>query len=530
MWRTVGGNQAPAYEVREAQRHDVVEQVEVTGTVVPVNEVELAFERAGRVIGIAGEVGTPVRSGDVVASLSGDDERARVGSAQAALERARGALASAQATLDDLRQGATPEELAVARTTLENAKSSVVLIEKKQQAALDSLYAQAPNDIQKAYTAVDSAIHTHTAPLFRDPLSNNPQLDFLTSNLQAENASEAQYVQVRAGLDSFSVLADAAYTAPQSTLDNSLQTVMEYLSRARALLQAISDAVNSAVSVSSTSLESYKVSVNTARTDINTIMSTLSSLRQDIATQKATQASANADAQNAVASAQAAYDVKVAGSRPAQIRSQEAAVAQARSAVSAAEADLASAQSVLAQTRLIAPFDGVITKKDIVAGQIVSPNTPAITIIGSQAYQIEAQIPELEIAKLKGGDSATATFDAFGAEVFPVRVARIDPAQTTVDGVSRYRAVLFFETIDPRIRSGMTATLNITTARRDAVLAVPRSALVVTATGYAVRLAPSGQGKEPVLQPVVVGLLGPDFAEITQGLSEGQSVVVADRR
>ena len=96
-------------------RGDVVAQVAVTGRVKASEDVDLAFERGGKIASINVKAGNKVYRGQVLVSLSMGDLLAAVASAKAA-------VASQQASLDALKIGSRPEDVSIAQVKYDNAK------------------------------------------------------------------------------------------------------------------------------------------------------------------------------------------------------------------------------------------------------------------------------------------------------------------------------------------------------------------------------------------------------------------------
>ena len=225
------------------------------------------------------------------------------------------------------------------------------------------------------------------------------------------------------------------------------------------------------------------------------------------------------DAAAVLANARDALALAQAGSTPEQVAAQAARWR-------AAEATVQSYAAQLAQTVLRAPFAGVVTRRDARAGELVTAGTPVLALISEAAFEIEAFVPEADIAKLSIGDTASTTLDAYGdAAVFTARLTSIDPAETVVEGVSTYRVVAQFTASDERIKSGMTANLDIETDRRVGVLAIPFRTL----TGNGRQRVRVQRGGTVETVTVEAGLRGSDGrVEILSGLAEGDVVVVPE--
>ena len=214
-------------------------------------------------------------------------------------------------------------------------------------------------------------------------------------------------------------------------------------------------------------------------------------------------------------------NLKLAGTVPEQIAAQEAKVLQAK-----ASADYERSQ--LAKTILRAPFSGIVTKVDFDPGDIVSLNTPVISLIGRGAYQIEVNIAESDIAKVKVGNPAKVTLDAYGPSlVFDAKVAQIDLSATIIEGVPTYKTTLIFSKEDARILAGLTANVDILSDQKENVLYVPTRNIISRDSKKFVKLVKDKKKEIFEEVGVAVGLRGSDGrTEIISGLKEGDRVVV----
>lgn len=192
--------------------------------------------------------------------------------------------------------------------------------------------------------------------------------------------------------------------------------------------------------------------------------------------------------------------------------------------IARAEAEVERIEAELAEQTIHAPFAGVITAVEVEVGEIVGANEPAITLISGDNLEIESFVPEINVAVLKVGDSATVTLDAYGEEVeFAAMVIAIDPAETLRDGVSTYKATLRFLTQDERIKPGMTANVEIVTLKRDGVILLPEG-LVSTFEGEKFVRIKNGEQIEKRI--ILVGERSSfGEVEVLSGLLEGEVVL-----
>jgi len=269
-----------------------------------------------------------------------------------------------------------------------------------------------------------------------------------------------------------------------SELDSALSKAKQHLNVIRTFLDKTMDALSYNVDLSVTTAVAYKTNITAGRTNVNMASATVENQIQLIKTQKVTNKNNIAiyegkvnDAKNALESAKKNLSLKLAGSTPEQIAAQEAQVRSYEASVNFYQAQLnqayANYRNIFAQyekTFLRSPIDGVVSKVNVETGELASLTNPAVSIISDSKFEIDA--------KIKIGNEARVTLDAYGeTEIFTARVVFIDPAETVIEGVPTYITKLQFDKDDPRVKSGMTANIDIITDRKDSVLYVPQRAV-----------------------------------------------------
>jgi RND family efflux transporter MFP subunit len=205
-------------------------------------------------------------------------------------------------------------------------------------------------------------------------------------------------------------------------------------------------------------------------------------------------------------------------------------VALAQAQVSQAEANLNLVKKQMADNIIMAPMDGQITNINYEIGEQVNSTKAMITMLTENNFEVEADISESDIFKIKVDNSVTITFDAFGENrKFQGLVYFIEPASTVIQDVIYYKVKIKL-TDDAvtltDIKSGMTSNVVITTDSKDGVLAVPsRAVLEKTGDGKYVRVLRSGNQVEEI--PVSIGLSGNEgmVEVISDQLKEGDAVI-----
>lgn len=484
------------YEFVQVESRNIIQQVSVTGSVTPDVSVDLAFEASGKVTNVYSDVGDAVTAGQPLVSL--DDANI-----SANLEQARAAVDAAEAKLSELLAGTREEEIAVQKVTLANTQRA---------------YANAQNSVltsaENAYTATDDAIRNKADKFFLDPRSADPKITLLLNSFGLDTTLKMQRVEMETMLSEWKKENDAMEI---SLVDvNTAGTVKRHLLQVRTFLDNCALALSIAIpngSITQTVIDGYKTDISTSRTAINSAISALETAGDTLSS---TKSSVDLQASNlALAEAPAL---------PETILAQQAAIEQA-------EANVRSLEATLAKTVLRSPISGTVTMQNAKRGIIVTPGTPIVTVISKDQLKVEAFIPEADIAKVKAGDIASTTLDAYGDAVdFPVKVISIDPAQTVIEGVATYKTTFDFIKPDTRIKPGMTANIDILTEQKNNVPALPQRVLIRKDAQVFVQTSESPTvipDVSPLEMPVIAGLRGSDgYTEIVSGLEVGDKVIV----
>ncbi len=164
----------------------------------------------------------------------------------------------------------------------------------------------------------------------------------------------------------------------------------------------------------------------------------------------------------------------------AQVKSAQASVAQR-------ESSLAQARIDLARTKITSPVNGIVIKRSIEKGQTVaaSLSSPELFVIAQnlQDMQVDASIDESDVGKIRTGQKATFTVDAFAGQTFEGEVRQVRKAAQNVANVVTYTAVIGFSNNGGRLLPGMTANVRVITEARENVLKVANAALRMKIAG-----------------------------------------------
>jgi HlyD family secretion protein len=237
------------------------------------------------------------------------------------------------------------------------------------------------------------------------------------------------------------------------------------------------------------------------------------------------------------------YDAAIAAERSgeaavvtsrAQVSASDARIAQAqadvdlaKADVDAAAADLAKADVLLDYTKIISPYDGVITQRFFHDGAFIRSateggTTPVLAVAQNDLMRVVILVPDRDVPFVKRGDPARIRVDALQGRTFEGKVARFANAE---DEQKLMRTEVDLPNPDDVLRDGMYGTATLALVPPSKNLSVPSSSLIEQ----------DGQGRGAVYVvrdgkvrrvPVQVGMDNGRDVEILEGLSDDDQVVV----
>ena len=180
------------------------------------------------------------------------------------------------------------------------------------------------------------------------------------------------------------------------------------------------------------------------------------------------------------------------------------------------------AKQQLLNSVTLSPFSGLVVKKFVNEGEMIStmPPAPMFWIMDIGYVKVEVELPETEITTIKVGQRAQIRGDGFPNRVFEGRVSVINPL---VDPTSRTFRVKI-DIPNPRhiLKAGMFARVQIVVDEHKGVILVPREALLTRGGKQVVFVA---ENPYAIMKPVEVGLINDLYAEIYSGVEDGEMVI-----
>lgn len=480
-------------------------------------------------------------------------------------------IKQAEKTANDLYSGGsdTPtvqeQAVATAQTNLANAQrtgqqnisnsrsSSLIVFSDKILAAkisLDNINTILTDDDAKYVLSVKDSSY-----LQRTREARNLALDNYTTATQAvtlaKNGPDSQSFtlatdKTKQFLNQTALALNYSYSMLEATItsNNFSQTQLDSY---KSIISSQSSQINGAITAVETAAQGYYNAQSNSETAVTSAQDNLEQAR--VALENAKLAATNnlstvrlaSDRQLATAQSQLDNTVKAVELARAQLASvaapaRSADIALAQGQISQAQASLASAQKQIDDSRLFSPLDGVVTQVNYEVGEQFSAAGKAlIMVLVNNSFNIEVDVTEADINKIKVGNQVEITLDSFGEDtIFHGQVYFIEPAQTVIQDVVYYKVKISFsdsqevknltEARHIPIKAGMTANTTITTDQRDQVVKIPGRSIVEKTDGVKmVRILKNGKMQEV---PATIGLRGDEgLVEVINGIQAGDQVI-----
>jgi len=511
------------YVLAAIEKGTIISSITGSGQVSTSSQVDVKPKVSGEIVYLPVVKGQQVKTGQLLAQIDARDAQQAVRDAQINLE-------SAQLSLSKLK------------LNQQSGASDLDQSIKDAQLALDQAYQNGFNAVSTTFLDIPSIL-AGMGDVF---LENNLQLGNSNINAYGNMVSNDEKFEVRKMVDDIVIEYNSVDDRYKTNLDHykastrsSDPAVIEaLLKETLATVKAMDDLVKHEQNMLDT------VVLDLRTTGSQPVPSIISGYQSDIgqylnilngSVTNLTNISNSFDSKR-LAIAKAEQSLNITGqSNPLDIATQENVVKQRQAA-------LANSQNNLADYYVRTPFAGKLAAMDVKKGDSVSGSTIVATLISPQDIA-EISLNEVEISNIKLGQKATLTFDAAEGLSITGTIIDIDDLGTVSQGVVTYKVKIGFDTQDSRIRPGMSVSAAIITDSKQDVLLVPNSAVKVSGGSRYVEIpgdsAAASQlmanaanaagvalGSTPQQQSIEVGLTNDSVSEVTNGLKEGDIVVV----
>lgn len=204
---------------------------------------------------------------------------------------------------------------------------------------------------------------------------------------------------------------------------------------------------------------------------------------------------------------------------------------ESEAALQVAEAKLSLAQATLQRLKVLAPFDGVAGLRQINVGDYLKDGADMVNVEDIDAVLLDFRLAERFQTKIKPGQKAQVSFDALPGKQFTAVVQAIDPL---IDANGRSIGVRgCIDNRQMQLRPGMFARVSAVFGERENAMVIPEEAIVPQGgRAFVVKVVAGANKDEQISERVAVkvGLRQPGKVEILEGLSVGDTVVVAGQQ
>ena len=516
---------------------NIVVRITASGAVQPIQRVNLSPKNQGRLAELYVKQGDRVKAGQIIARMESRDLEAKLRQAQARLKNskanlakqetgsrpeeiaaARARLNQVEARLSQLQVGSRPEEIAAARARLSQvgARLSQLQAGSRQEeiavarARLDGIQAnlsqlqsgKRPEEIAQGKARLEQAItrwqDAKTGSLKEEIEQAKARIEAAKAELELTTKRLERYQKL---VNEGAITRDAyeEYVRDDRRVNANLQEAEKRLEQLTQFRLAEIERLTAAMEEEK---QAFQLLEKGAR------------LEEIV----------RAEAE--VAEARSQLEQLVNGTRPEEIARAEAEVAEAKAQVRYQEI-------LLEETKVRAPFSGVITQRYASQGAFVTPATSAsnatfassTSIVAlARGLEVLAKVPEANIGQITSGQTVEVVADAYPDQVFKGKVKLIAPEAIVERNVTLFEVEVALETGKEKLRSGMNVDLQFLGDRFDNALVVPTVA-IVTKKGETGVLVPDAKN-QPKFRPIILGFNIGNQIQVLQGIKAGDLVFI----
>lgn len=477
-------------------KSDIYEYTTITGNIKPKQESALSFEKSGKIQKISVNTGDKVNKGQILASISADNDMASILSA-------RSSVAQAEANLADIQNGATKIDVSlkedILRSSLENLNNNNIAVIDTTNTIYSSIFDIINNKLSSIFT-YDSTSYILSKNACNQNLSvtienKRLELDKIMKDFANFKDTIKLSEDIEANQKSINTLNDKAILAIKNT---------------NTIIDNLNELYSSNCAVSNKNLDTERLIISNNKKTVDGLLEIVNSNKSKTISYR-----------NAYQNALLSLEQVKTGATPEKIKSVKAQVENARGMLAQAEANYE-------KNFIKAPFSGTITAVDINLGEISSSGKTAIKIITDGEFEIKAKLTETDVTKVKIGQEAEITLDAYGnANKYKGNILFVDPSSTKEGNNEYYYARIGIINTDNNIKGGMNAEAKIITDSKKQSLVLDNKYLLAQDGKSFVNILQNKSNKKIKIEdcnmtPIQTGITSKDGKiEIIDGLKEG---------
>lgn len=529
------------YKIAKVEVGTVKKTVSATGTLQPWRVVDIKSKAGGRVDKMAVDVGSVVKANQIICQIDPSDTQLSVDQARADIDSATARIQGSQQTYE-LQEKQSRLAIETAKSTLESAKASLRAAEARRATAGKQ------KDAQPSLTGASIA---SAAANYDNAQKQLAELVDATLPQDVANA-QANLDQAKANLKN----ADANLNRQKTLMDKGFVSVQVVDSA-----EANRDVAKAQVTTAQKKLDTIEREQAASRAAME---ARVAQAKAQYENAKATQVdvdirgTAYQEAQAAVRQAQAQVDnatenLQLAQANMANIGIRKTDILSAQATKTRAMAAFTNANKTYEQTRVTAPTAGVILKKYVEEGTIIS-SALSFAATGNNIVQlgdttrmyVDVTVDETDIANVDDGQAVDITIDAYPNTPLEGKVIRIDPQTEVIQNVNMVHVRVELDnssSIYQLMKPGMNATCEFIINKKEDVVSVPNEAVRQADDGRYVEIARGGKiapadpksnsqpdpntliDVKPERRKIEPGLEGNDSVEVVSGLKPGEVVI-----
>jgi len=478
--------------------------------------------------------------------LSVADQPQAKADAKAAVDRYTAALDSAQKDLEKLRMASQPQAVADAQAAFDRAEASresaMKSLDRLREASHPQARVQAQGGLAKARAELEVAANEleRAKSLREEKLISQSELEAAQSTYEARNADYNN--------------AEELANTLQSDQENQVKTAELSVAQAAADLASARKRLDTLAPQQSAEVRSAEAKVTQSAADLKAAQQRWATIDQqqaaDVRVAEAKVAQAQAGLTSAqerwrtldlqqsteLGAAQSKINETQAGLTKAEANSVEselrrAELQSANASVQKAQAQVRNAAIMLGYTTISAPRDGVILKRYIEEGTIVtsagraavSTGTTLVDLGDTSRMYADVKVSEADLEDVFVGQKVEVSVEAFIDAPATGTVTRVDPQAVTETNVTTVLVEVEIVDPGPRFLPGLTASCEFLVEEVEDALYLPRRAVEMVGAGTQVKVMKDGV---PTPVPVEVGLKGDEYTQILSGLEDGAEAYV----
>ncbi|HET6385957.1 MAG TPA: efflux RND transporter periplasmic adaptor subunit, partial [Armatimonadota bacterium] len=504
-------DKGPELQTATAFRTTLIETVSATGSVTSQTgtQVKIGSQITGVIKDLYADVGSHVTKGQTIAVLDLPDLKAQVKESKAQLAQAITKLQQQESGVS-MQRTQTSDTVRVAEAALRSAEA------KYQSAVANSSMVphQTSSDIARSAAALNTAIAQ----------SAQAKADYnleIASAQAAVNQAKASSVNAASNLKREKQLFNEGYIAASDldTAQTADAVATAQLSSAQQSLALSKAKADADLATANEQVAQMKANLNAAKAE--TYNNTMR--QQDVR-----------DALSAVHQAQSQLSSAEAGTANDVLKNEDVQAAQ--QAVQQAEQQVKYEEAQWAKTIITTPISGTVLQMVAQRGETLAAglSSPTVIVVADlNKLQVDAFVDETDIGKVKLGQSASVTVDAFPNQKFSGRVTKIASGSTLQQNVVTYDTTIAIKDPKHQLKPDMTTSVTISVGEHPDVVAIPNEGVKQDNSGTYAYVIPagtkpaSGQQATPERRPIKTGATDGTYTEIISGVNEGDTVVLA---